>query len=622
MKLTKGIALIATVLFLLAPISAGPNQQKIYSLDSDLYEAIQMLYISQGLSLPSTTGPYSQAELSLMMEKVDARSLDSRLTWVYEYVQNALSLEPKIQGTGIGLSWGFEANLESYLHTNTTDFSGRENWIRGFKDQKPLINVALETWPSKNFYGYSEFSIGNMNTLKNTFGSTVFGANVPMVPPSVMDDIDFNMPYRAFVAAGGDHWTFQLGRDRLNWGAGTTGNLSISDTFKYHNLARFTSFSDRFKYTFVTSFFPHPLHYFDGVYTYKTMTIKEPVFNGDGTFKEFVDKTVQVPVYYNNQTDGPLLGTGQGDLQTGLYMFMSHRLEGRLFKDKVGLALTESIMYQSEENYFDLRFLNPAGIFHSYYIRSNSNSILSLELDYTPIKGLNLYVQGIVDEFSLPGEDVPSATVSNYPETFGFLGGAKGVLPMRDMVGHGSLEIAYTDPYLYLRYAQNNTPSAGSYDTYGLNYVGVIREFTNSSDTRYNPQFLGYTYGNDALVVNLNAGVKRYGKWAASANLFYMAHGTFDMFTVWSEVGGSKQPLVSSPTSNGGDALGNYLDSGYASRNAVSHTVVAGVKGSYQFIDSVRAFGQLDYITVANYKNIAGKKTHDVQLSLGLSYSI
>ena len=361
----------------------------------------------------------------------------------------------------------------------------------------------------------------------------------------------------------------------------------MSDTLKYHNLARITTFSDRFKYTFVTSFFPHQMHYIS-----------------------------------DSKTNGAIEGTGQGTRQTGLHLFMSHRLEGRLFKDKVGLALTESIMYQSEENYFDLRFLNPAAIFHNYYIRFNANSILALELDYTPIKGLNIYAQGIVDEFTMPGEPKATATKAAYPEAFGVLAGVKGVLPFKQMVGHASLEFAHTDPYLYLRYSEKNDPKVGDFDAYGLNYVGVVREFTNTSGTLYNPGFLGYTYGNDAIVVNLNGGVKSFGKWAASANLFYMAHGTFDMFTVWRPLGGGNPLDVTTPTSNCSAALDNYHDKGYASRTAVSHTIVAGVKGSYQILDYLKAFGQLDYITVTNYQNKAGAKTHDIQLSIGVTYSI
>lgn len=587
-KRNRFALIMVLAVVLVAPVAAASNQQKIFSLDSDVHQAIEFLYVAQGLGLPSTTGPYSQAELALMLEKINSAQLNENLLPTYDYVVKQLGIEPKIQGKGIGLSWNFDATLEAYLHSNTTDFVGRETWIRGFNEQKPLLGVALETWPANNFYGYSEFTVGNTNNLGNGFGSLMFGSNILMVPPAEIWDLDFNMPYRAFVAAGGDHWSFQLGRDRLNWGAGTSGNLAMSDTLKYHNLARITTFSDRFKYTFVTSFFPHQMHYIS-----------------------------------DSKTNGAILGTGQDKRQTGLHLFMSHRLEGRLFKDKVGLALTESIMYQSEENYFDLRFLNPAAIFHNYYIRSNANSILGLELDYTPIKGLNIYVQAAVDEFTMPGEPIADATTVAFPQAFGVLAGVKGVLSFSQVVGHASLEFAHTDPYLYLRYSENENPKVGDFDDYGLNYVGVVREFTNTSGTYYNPGFLGYTYGNDAIVVNLNGGVKSFGKWAVDANLFYMAHGTFDMFTMWRPLGkGHPLDVMTTPTSNGSAAFGNYHDKDYADRTAVSHTIVAGVKGSYQILDCLKAFGQLDYINVINYQNKAGAKTHDVQLSIGVTYSI
>ncbi len=329
--------------------------------------------------------------------------------------------------------------------------------------------MSLETWPAESFYGYSELSVGgNTYTLKNDFGSARFATNIlALPPPADPADIDLNMPYRAFVAAGGgDHWSLQIGRDRLSWGgAGQSGNLMVSDSFKYHNMARVTTFSDRFKYTFVTSFFPHPSQYHDS-------------------------------------TGVDLIGHSQSTEMTGgIFMFMSHRLEWRMLQDKVGLTLTESVMYQSEENYLDIRILNPAMIFHDYYIRSNANSILGLEIDYTPVSGLNIYAQAAVDEFAIPlTEPVPGGDEEALPPSaFGFIVGAKGVFSLADTVGYGSLEFAYTDPYLYLRYTTKDgqTPASSSTDEYGLSFVGAIRDFSDGG-INYSPEFIGYTYGNDA----------------------------------------------------------------------------------------------------------------------------
>ena len=588
MRITRVLVCCLVMCLFSTSIFGAVNQQKIYSLDSDVYDAIETLYIAQGLSLPSTTGPYSQAELSLMVEKIKASALQGSMKQTYEYVQTVLGIEPKTQGKGIGLSWGFDATLETYTHSDTTNFTGRDSWNYDEIHHKPLLTVSLETWPAESFYGYSELSVGNTYSLTHDFGSKSFATNILAVSPAAPADIDLNMPYRAFVAAGGEHWSLQVGRDRLSWGAGYTGNLMVSDSFKYHNMARMTTFSDKFKYTFVTSFLPHPNQY----------------YTASG-----VDLT----------------GHSQSDELDGIYMFMSHRLEWRMFQDRVGLALTESVMYQSEENSLDLRILNPAMIFHDYYIRSNANSILGLEIDYTPISGLNIYAQVAVDEFAIPiTEPVPGGDKEALPNAFGFLAGAKGVYPFANAVGYGSLEFAYTDPYLYLRYTTSDgqTPASSSTDDYGLSFVGTIRDFSNEG-IGYHPEFIGYTYGNDALVVNLNGGVRSYGKWNLNSNVFYMAHGTFDMFTEWSRVGGDDgAPLVTTPTDDGSDALGNYADPAYASRNAVEHTLIAGLYGSYQITDTMRTFGQLDYITINNYQNILGQKASDIQLTLGLSYTI
>jgi hypothetical protein len=592
----KTVVAVVMLVFCLSVLFAGSsstNKQKIYSLDNDIYEAIALVYVSQGHSLPSTTGPYSQAELEAMLDRIDESRLEGPFRDAYEYAATELGLWP--EGNDV-FDFSFEASLEGYAHTNTETFVGRDSWIRGWIEQEPMITLALETWPGESFYGYSEFTVGNTYTLENGFGSTALSTNLIMVAPATFEDLDFNMPYRAFVAAGGDHWTFQLGRDRLSWGAGVSGNLFVGDNLKYHNMARFTAFGDRFKYTFLTSFFPHAQSYMDVV-------------------DETDDETDM------DSSGDPTTGDNQGTVIDGITMFMAHRLEWRLPNDKVGITLTESIMYQSAENLIDLRILNPAMIFHDLYIRSNANSLLGLEIDYTPVQGLNFYGQAVVDEFSLPGETVPSETESNYPMALGYLAGAKTVFPVGDLAGYASLEFAYTDPFLYLRYQTESGATADDSDGYSLNYVGVIREFTVYGTMYYNAEFIGYKYGGDAIVINLNGGVKQYGKWNVEANAFYMWHGTFDIYTAWSQIGGdSGVPYdISTPTDE--HYTENYADDDVSDRDSVSRTLVLGVNGSYEISRYLTAFGQIDYIHVANYENVSGVNEQDVQLTLGITYS-
>ena len=56
------------------------------------------------------------------------------------------------------------------------------------------------------------------------YGESLLTTSIPMVPPNEISNIDLNFPYRAFVSAGGDNWSMQVGRDKVSWGAGKSGN--------------------------------------------------------------------------------------------------------------------------------------------------------------------------------------------------------------------------------------------------------------------------------------------------------------------------------------------------------------------------------------------------------------
>ncbi|MDR1072851.1 MAG: capsule assembly Wzi family protein [Treponema sp.] len=68
------------------------------------------------------------------------------------------------------------------------------------------------------------------------------------------------MPLRAFVAAGGAWWNFELGRDRLSYGLGRSGNMAVSDTPDYYDMARLSFFSPVFKYSLLVSQMPFTIN--------------------------------------------------------------------------------------------------------------------------------------------------------------------------------------------------------------------------------------------------------------------------------------------------------------------------------------------------------------------------
>ena len=173
------------------------NQQKIYPIDSPVYEALVQLYISAGIALPSTTGPYSANELILMLNRLDRNSLSKQGKIVYDYVYDTLATEPKV------VRFGLDATIEGYVHTNKDDFTQPDDWIYSTNDRKPFLDIILETSPRNNFYGFTSIPImsayaenGDNSTgqLKtNRYGTTTFMSNIFLIHPTVSGGGGFNL---------------------------------------------------------------------------------------------------------------------------------------------------------------------------------------------------------------------------------------------------------------------------------------------------------------------------------------------------------------------------------------------------------------------------------------------
>ena len=275
-------------------------------------------------------------------------------------------------------------------------------------------------------------------------------------------DLDQREPSRAFVVAGGEGWNIELGRDRLSIGAGATGSLILSNTFPYHNVLRFTAYGSRFKYSFVMSFLPH-----------------------------------------------------MKDEANGILYYMTHRFECRFLSDTLYLAANESIMYKNDSGLLDVRYVNPVMFFHNYFISGLANSIVDLEASWSFPKGWNLYFQFALDQFNTPFEKHDGD--DSEPLAFGAMLGLKHVM----QAGGGFLtlnaEAVYTMPYLYLR-ATNIPEGQHSQDPEdpGLGYIGLFR------GQRF---FVGYRYGNDAVVFDLKATYELPSDWKAGAEVLFMLNG-------------------------------------------------------------------------------------------------
>ncbi|MDR1894359.1 MAG: hypothetical protein LBQ61_06680 [Spirochaetales bacterium] len=611
------------------------NHQKIYPLDSEIYQAIRSLYIYQGLALPSTAGPWSGSELLFMLDRLEGLPLTGPAQTAYDFAREQLNRPPEF------FHFNFVPTLELRGHANPGDFLTPDEYIRPWNLGKPFLSFRLENWFSRYVYGFTDFSIGNLpynegaskfgrpdrqQTIKGNqetegtylssamMGRTAFSTNLILIPPAVMTDIDFNIPYRTFASAGGDSWNLAIGRDRLSWGAGESGNFILGDHIHYHNSVRTSWWNERFKYTYNISAFPHQNEYF--------LTDQEDDYGWDGTKNHQWD-----PV-----GDNDLAGGFRHAIIEGISLFVGHRLETRLFGGKVGLALTEGMMFQTQNGNVDIWAFFPTIIMHNLDRVMNQNSILGLEMDWAPRKGLNVYGQVVMDDFRIPGENVPTANASGIPNALGYMLGVKTAFPLRDGLFTGSLEGVLTDPYLYLRGPQregddtvigsNRGQHAGER---GLNFIVANRYY--SSTPSYYEDFLGYRWGGDAIVFNAKGGYRVFGRWNLGANLMVMAHGTHDKWTTWGWVfnkdAGSgyyhdySTPTTSHDTPNHGDSTAQ------TTRNAVSLTTAFSVLGSWNILSGGELYGEADLVRIGNPGNVSSASPiWDLQLTLGLSWTL
>lgn len=599
MKKTVIIAILAAICTSFVFGGEGyTNQQRIIAVDSPVYKAMENLFIISGRSLPSSSGPWSENEMTLMLSYIDREQLDDTGKSYYDYVKSMVISVPKIRyRDNLAMQFGLDVNLEGYVHTNSEDFVDESDWFHGFTFRKPFLKVSFETWPVDSFYGYFELTAqhnygynvglpadGGDNLLyKNKVNISIPILNAVLFSNELdkegnthtLADFDWTVPYRAFVSFGSNHWNFMAGRDRLSWGSGETGNLMLSQSFPKQTFARFNTYFEAFKYSIIATIYP------------------------DRNTEESQHKSLD-----------------------GYKSLIVHRLEFNLFKNKVGLVINEACMFWSTKNedggweHFNLAQINPFGFMHNEYIAGNANSLLVLEANYTPINGINVYGQLAIDEFNGPGEERAN------PPAFGILAGAKGAMTLGDGILNGSLEFAKTDPFLYLRGLNYSDKLA---DQKGYGFSAPLRIISCNRTTIQN-KFVTYTYGNDAIILDGKVSYEVPNTYKVGFEAMYMVHGSMNADSYWGRYNGNddKTPDVSTPTEFNPFDPDDYDRSTNTikQKHAIERTMVISFNGEYTILDNLKAYGNIDLLFVTGQRNIKNANANDVQITLGASYSL
>jgi len=280
---------------------------------------------------------------------------------------------------------------------------------------------------------------------------------------------------------------------------------------------------------------------------------------------------------------------------------------------------------------------------HNGYMPSNSNSTLAFEINYTPIKGLGIYAQMLLDNFAMPGFETspgPNKDKDVTPDAKAFLVGAKYITNLLDGTLIINPEIVYVQPFTYLR------NSTFDMEPYGLDYIAAVRyrlysyeNYAKNTDVLYDEYVIGYTYGPDSLVANLSAAWEK-DKLTLGGKVFFMMHGTHDLWTVFMNIPANtteEDYKKSYSTITSQDTTGNYRygteetssagstgsteESSSTGRDSIWYTLNIGLNAKYNMLENLSFNVAVDFVNMKNIFNIKDQNAFDLQLILGVTYT-
>lgn len=564
MKKWLAFLCIIPILLFSFPLYSRTYSPKTINIHSPLYEETDLLYRVHGLALPSGARPWSTSEAALILSVIPDGGSTAELK-----KQALLRLEttlPKQGSNGLSHRFSTTVAMESYVHTNTTEFLLPQDWAYSMDRRLPLLDFRMELQWDTAFYfatsveaGSSAVQPGDETLSFSDPQAPIYGvgAIVGSGDPHVQyltraqlfqktfntnlmtfaKEFQANWPRDSQMTLGGTWWNLSLGRGPIKWGVGQSGNLVIGDHIDSHNNLNISFFSEEFKLQLLYLFLPNP---------------------------------VQDPEQR---------------------VFMGHRLETQP-RPWLRLAFTENVMFKGES--LPLTYIDPTYIYHNHYNNTMLNALASAEIHLALASGLSLHAQFALDQFQFSNEGGGESNAA------GQLFGVTHTAQIAQGFLSTTLEFVRTDPSLYRR-----------------NQVDflLIRGLKNNG----NPMqfdYLGYKWGSDSIalsaeMVYLIPGVARYALSAlihrqGSVGLFGPHYWDEDLGQ-FSNTGNSN---ISGPPLSG---------------DILKDQVIITFAGSWWLKKApVRIFGELSWIGKRTYTKSTKESSNqrsDLQLVTGALYT-
>ncbi|MCR5046473.1 MAG: hypothetical protein K6A42_07835 [Treponema sp.] len=277
----------------------------------------------------------------------------------------------------------------------------------------------------------------------------------------------------------------------------------------------------------------------------------------------------------------------------------NHEIDFRLFK-KFTLGFLEG---GAAYDVFDMKFLNPFGIFHAYELNNQYDwiSYMGVKVNFVPCKNLRLYGLMARTEHQMFTEQTSGAGA--LPEGNGFQGGLDLQFPVKGGFLKFNLEGYYASPYLWIKQSPNWSLVSAKGDEKGPDY-----------------EWIGSPVGPDSIAGKFSAGYEKPGKWSLDLNYIFAARGEFssdDIFTNYGWINGktSKQRY---------ETRWIYVDSPYyaygrefsAPHGVVEYDNVIYLRGSWSPLKWLTLVAQPAYILSFNHNHKSGDFEHGFEIAL------
>ena len=400
---TKRLVAICGALLLSAATLAAQNHQRVLPLDDPAYGLLERLYLEAGLSLPFQVAPATEAEILHGLRRIDRSLLSPAGLRAYEQIQE--SVKPRVLFRDEG-TFAFNAStaltLEGYAQADAD-----VPWQYGHEERQPVFNLPIEFWLFESVYATFTATLKEEHRLLDDPANhwNLFSQANGFL------EADWYFPFRAFFSVGGPNWYFQFGRDKLNFGNGTTGNLLLSDGADFHDFGLFTAYWDRFKFT--TAY----------LYLDPWLTPEEQAIWDAGGYPNRVR-----------------------DYHEAYKAVFLHRFDMKILK-RVNLSITEALLWGTK--YPQIRDFNPLMVFHNWFEYERSKGTFELGIEIDPWKYVNLHGGFFIWESQTAYEEEGGG---GFPGAYAYLAGADSSIPVGPGYVDATFEWVKTDPWLYNRY--------------------------------------------------------------------------------------------------------------------------------------------------------------------------